>query len=342
MRAVKIPGEKTVELHEVPMPEPEKGWVRIKMKASALCRSDLFRYHGDKVFDDTGDESFITPGHEPCGVVDKLGENVTRVKEGDRVAVYLAIGCGTCEHCLSGNTVLCSQFKCIGFALDGAHADYLTVPEECCLPLPDEMDEITGALATDVGGTLYTACRRLGVNAAKTVAVFGVGPMGLGGVLMAKGLGARVIVSDVNEERLKLARELGADEAINSQNTNAAEKIRKLTGGKGADIAICCSGVNAAYNASLDCVKKGGSVGFIAESHEITINPSKQFINKRLNVMGCWYFNNCDWGEITGFILKNRIPLRKISTKTYDLKDAKEAFKRFDEGKEQKVVFVWD
>ena len=90
MRAVKIPCEDTIELHQVPIPEPQKGWVRIKMKASALCRSDLYRFHGQKVFEDTGDESFITPGHEPCGIVEKLGEGVDKVKEGDRVAIYLA------------------------------------------------------------------------------------------------------------------------------------------------------------------------------------------------------------------------------------------------------------
>ena len=81
MRAVKIPCEDTIELHQVPIAEPQKGWVRIKMKASALCRSDLYRFHGQKVFEDTGDESFITPGHEPCGIVEKLGEGVDKVKE---------------------------------------------------------------------------------------------------------------------------------------------------------------------------------------------------------------------------------------------------------------------
>ncbi|MDO4274522.1 MAG: zinc-binding dehydrogenase [Eubacteriales bacterium] len=341
MRAVKIPREKTVELHDVPIPEPEKGWVRVRMKASALCRSDLFRYHGDKVFDDTGDESYITPGHEPCGIVEKLGENVSKVKEGDRVAIYLALGCGVCEHCLSGNTVLCSKFKCIGFALDGAHADYIVVPEECCLPLPDEMDYITGALSTDVGGTLYTACKRIGITAARTVAVFGVGPMGMGGVLMAKAFGAKVIAVDVNEERLALAEELGADHTVNSAQTDAAGKIKQLTKGVGADAAIVCSGVNAAYNGALDCTKKGGSVACIAETHNITIDPSRQLINKRLNVMGCWYFNNCDWKELTQFILEKKIPLSRISTRTYDLEEAEEAFRRFDSGMEQKVVFVW-
>lgn len=342
MRAVKIPCENTIELHHVPVPEPPKGWVRIRMKASALCRSDLYRFHGQKVFNNNKDESFITPGHEPCGVIEKLGEAVDKVQIGDRVAIYLALGCGTCEYCLSGNTVLCPQFKCIGFDLDGAHADYIIVPQECCLPLPDEMDFITGALSTDVAGTLYTACRRIGVNASKTVTIFGVGPMGMGGVLIAKALGATVIVSDINQQRLDLAKELGADYAINSSEIDAVAEIKQLTNNRGTDCAICCSGNNAAYNNSLDCVKKGGSVAFIAEAHGITIDPSSQFVNKRINVMGCWYFNNSDWNEITQFILSKKIPLKKIATKLYDLDDADEAFRLFDSGKTQKVVFVWD
>lgn len=342
MRAVKIPCENTIELHRVPIPEPLEGWVRVQMKGSALCRSDLYRFHGQKVFADGGDESFITPGHEPCGVVEKLGKGVNKIKKGDRVALYLALGCGTCEHCLSGNTVLCKDFKCIGFDLDGAHADYIIVPQECCLPLPDDMDYVTGALSTDVAGTLYTACKRIGLNAAKTVTIFGVGPMGMGGVLIAKAMGATVIVSDINQKRLNFALKLGADYAINSKETDAVEKIKELTHQKGSDCVICCSGNNAAYNSSLDCAKKGGSVAFVAEAHDIMIDPSGQFVNKRLNVVGCWYFNNSDWKEICNFILDKKIPLSKIADRLYDLDNADEAFRLFDSGETQKVVFVWE
>ena len=166
--------------------------------------------------------------------------------------------------------------------------------------------------------------------------------MGMGGVLIAKALGARVIVSDINEQRLALAKELGADVAINSKEVDAVAEIKRLTGGRGSDCVICCAGNNIAYNQALDCAKKGGNVAFIAEAHGITIDPSAQFINKRLNVMGCWYFNCCDWREITDFILDKKVPLKAIATKLYDLDDADEAFRLFDSGKTQKVVFVWN
>ncbi len=144
------------------------------------------------------DEFNITPGHEPSGIVDKIGPGVSRVKKGDRVAIFLGIGCNSCHHCLSGNVILCSQYKCISQDVDGAHADYMVVPEETCLPMPEDMDFITAALATDVGGTLYTACKRLGVDGSKTVAIFGAGPMGMGVLLFAKALGGTVIMVDLN------------------------------------------------------------------------------------------------------------------------------------------------
>ena len=156
MIAAKLPRLETVEIVEEPIPEPKKGEVLVRMKASALCRSDLHRYHGTQIFEGDDEAAYITPGHEPCGIVEKLGEGVTKVKKGDRVAIYLGLGCGTCPDCLRGDVMLCKKFRCIGFAVNGAHADYMTIPEENCLPMPDKMDYITGALSTDVGGTLYT------------------------------------------------------------------------------------------------------------------------------------------------------------------------------------------
>lgn len=245
MLAAKLPRLETVEVVEEPIPKPGKGEVLIQMKASALCRSDLHRYHGTQIFDEDESACYITPGHEPCGVVAELGEGVTKVKVGDRVALYLGLGCGVCPHCLRGDVMLCKKFRCIGFAVNGAHADYMTIPEENCLPMPDEMDYITGALSTDVGGTLYTACKRLGLNGTKSVVIIGCGPMGSGGILMAKGFGAKVIAVDTDEKRLAMARELGADETLNPMKVDgvAEPKSKPFTyvDDEYAERAIRCS-----------------------------------------------------------------------------------------------------
>lgn len=343
MLAAKLPCKETIKIVEEPMPIPAKGEVLIRMKASALCRSDLHRYHGVDIFDDDDDEaSNITPGHEPCGIVEQLGEGVTKVKKGDRVAIYLGLGCGTCPDCLRGDVILCPEFKCIGFAANGAHADYMVIPEENCMLLPDGMDYITGALSTDVGGTLYTACKRLGVNGTKTVFIIGCGPMGSGGILMAKGFGATVIAVDTDEERLKLAKTLGADYVINPLKEDAVEKTKKLTGGKGADAGIVTAGGSIPLNATLNAVRTKGQVALIAESNEATIDPSNQFVRTLVELKGCWYFNRSDWEEISSFIVNKKIDLQKISSHTFSISEAETAFPLFDSGKTQKVVFVWE
>ncbi|GGG16775.1 zinc-binding dehydrogenase [Paenibacillus abyssi] len=343
MQAVKIVGVGQIEVKDVPIPVPGDNEVLVKLKASALCRSDLHLYHGESVFEDSDiDGSTITPGHEPCGVVEKVGKNVQSVKPGDRVAVYLAYGCSSCSYCLAGDTMLCDKFRCMGFDLDGGHADYLVTPEYNCLPLPDEMTFLQGAVSTDVGGTLYTACRELGVDGTQTVVIFGIGPMGCGGVLMAKGYGAKVIAIDVDPQRLKLAQELGADIVINPKETDSVAEIKRLTKGMGADVAIDCTGSQIAQNNALDCVKPRGKVGFIGESKSCTINPSDQFIRKLIDLKGLWYFNRADWNEITDFIIRNNVAIEKISSHTFPIEEAAEAFKLFDSRVTQKVVFLWD
>lgn len=341
MLAAKIPGKNTIKVVEEAIPTPKPGEVLIQMKASALCRSDLHRFHGDNLFESEEDAN-ITPGHEPCGIVCQVGEQVSQVKIGDRVAVYLGLGCGTCLHCLAGDIILCDQFKCIGFQANGAHADYMTIPEENCMLLPDGMSYVAGALATDVAGTLYTASQQIGLNGSKTVVIVGCGPMGSGGILIAKALGARVIAVDIDDARLDLAKELGADETINPKQSEVVAAVKALTHGMGADAAIVTAGGNAALNSALDCVRKKGQVAVIAESNQATINPSNQFIRKLVELKGCWYFNRSDWDEISKFIIDKKIPLEKISSHTFNIKDAETAFPLFDSGKTQKVVFVWE
>lgn len=342
MLAAKLPCKETIKVVEEPIPSPDKGEVLIRMKASALCRSDLHRYHGVAIFDEDDEAANITPGHEPCGVVEELGEGVTTVKRGDRVAIYLGLGCGTCPDCLRGDVMLCPHFGCIGFAVNGAHADYMIVPAANCLPLPEQMDFITGALATDVGGTLYTACKRIGADGTKTVAIIGCGPMGSGGILIAKGFGATVIAIDTDGARLELAAELGADYTINPLEDDGPARVRALTGGKGADAAIVTAGGNAALNSALDMIRTKGQVALIAESNSAAIDPSNQFVRTLAELKGCWYFNRGDWEEIADFIISRRINLKKISSHTYPISEAAKAFPLFDSGKTQKVVFVWD
>jgi threonine dehydrogenase-like Zn-dependent dehydrogenase len=216
------------------------------------------------------------------------------------------------------------------------------VPAGNCLKLPNEISYEAGAVMTDMVGTQFDAQRRLGVSGADTVAMFGIGPMGGAGILVAKGRGARVIAVDILESRLEQARGLGADETINSREENPVEQLRELTGGRGVDVAIDCSGSPAGQNAALDSAAKFGRVAFIGESRQTEINPSDQLIRKLLTVIGAWYFPIWEWPDITRFVVDHNIPVEKLITHRFPLDDAATAFRMFDERLTEKAVFVWE
>jgi threonine dehydrogenase-like Zn-dependent dehydrogenase len=341
MKAVQLPGDKQVHVVTRPDPSPGQGEVVVRTRASFICRSDMSLYYGNPIVG--GEQSGeIIPGHEPAGEVVELGAGVRGVALGDRVAVHLAIGCGHCEYCLAGNRMLCPSWKCLGFDVDGGDADYLVVPAVNCLQIPDALSYEAGALLTDMVGTQYHAQKRLGVSGADTLAIFGLGPMGLAGVLVGRGRGARVIAVDVLDDRLELARSLGADEVVNSGTTDPVEALRELTGGRGVDVAVDCSGAPAAQNAALDAARKQGAVAFVGESRSTTINPSDQMIRKLLTVIGAWYFPLYEYAEIARFAIERDLPVERLITHRFGLDDAPEAFRLFDERKTEKAVFVWD
>jgi propanol-preferring alcohol dehydrogenase len=342
MKAVVFPGDKRVEIREVPVPVPGSGEVLIKMKASAICRSDMSLYYGNPVVGgDAAKSGSIYPGHEPAGEVAQVGEGVTRFKPGDRVAVYLAVGCGECAHCKSGYRMFCKEWKCVGFDIHGGDADYLVVPEENCMRIPDEMSFLVAAVSTDAVGTLYHAQKRLNISGRDTLVIFGMGPMGGAGVMVAKGLGATVIAVDMLDERLEVAKELGADYVINGKE-NVLERIMEITGGRGADAAIDCSGSPHAQNTALNSLRAHGRAAFIGEGRELTINPSNQLIRKQITVMGSWYFPIFEYDEIARFIIERKLPVEKLVSHTFRLEEAATAFRMFDERLTEKAVFVWD
>ena len=182
----------------------------------------------------------------------------------DRVAIYLGVGCGNCEV-LPQRISSFAPWQCVGFDVDGGNADYIVVPAGNCLTLPDEISFRVRRSDDRHGGYAVRRPTPVGVSGTDTVAMFGIGPMGGAGILVAKGRGARVIAVDILESRLEQARGLGADGTINSRDENPRRGARS-TGGRGVDVAIDCSGSPAGQNAALDSAAKFGRVAFIGES----------------------------------------------------------------------------
>ena len=344
VRAVLFPGDRNVVIDQRQVPSPGPGEVLIRTRASAICRSDMGLYTGQSniVGGQDAGTGMVVPGHEPAGEVVALGDGVQWVKVGDRVAAHLAIGCGHCEHCRAGYFMLCEQWKCLGFDVDGGDADYFVLPERNVLLLPHGISYVAGALMTDMIGTQYHTQKVLGVNAGMTVAVFGLGPMGAAAVLIAAAMGARVVAVDILDARLDMATQLGAAETVNSGGTDPVQRLRELTGGRGVDVAIDCSGAPSAQNAALDAAAKRGAVAFVGESRSTQINPSDQIIRKLLTVVGGWYFPISDWDEICRFVVDHQLPVESLVTHRFSLDEAAEAFRAFDARETEKAVFVWD
>ena len=341
---VYLPGDKTAHVKEWDIPEPKNDEVLIKIKAAALCASDLSIYNGKPLIEGYPSGTFIT-GHELCGIVKKKGPFVQHLKEGDRVAIIAFIGCGFCNYCLGGEPNLCESVKVLGFNHHGGDAEYMTVPERSCLILPEEIDYIVGAISTDAIGNLYSTMKAMNVSGDDVVVITGMGPMGLSGVLTATGLGGTVIAVDPVESRLNIAKDLGAQYIINPDKEDAVAFIKNITK-SGADKAVDCSASESGINTVLNSTKPHGIVAQIGETGDktISIKPSSQLIWKKLSYIGSWYFNLKEWVDITNFIITKigNDKAKKIVSHTYPLeeKSVSEAFKLFSEHKTLKVVFT--
>jgi len=331
MRGIKFLGNGQLVVQDFPNPKSNGQNVVVKVRASAICGSDLHAY-----FAPTKLESI--PGHEVAGEVFEI-DKPAYLKKGDQVAIHNMISCGKCEFCLAGDWIFCNQVKVLGFHFHGGDTEYVLVPERNCFLLPDDLSFEQGALLGDAVGTPYRAIKRLGVNGTHTVALFGLGPVGLGALLILKFLNCKVISVETSEYRLNMGKKLGADLVVNPQKENVLARIKEYTNGQGVDISIDCAGKETTENQALDVVKKRGKVAFVGENASATIKPSDQFIRKELTVIGSWYFNAGEYQELIN-LLHRGLGIERIITHRFSLEKADEAFKTFASGKSGKVVFV--
>lgn len=322
-------GNGKVEVREFPDPEPKPGEAVVRMALSAICGSELHSYHSPN-----GSDGKLL-GHEMVGEV--VAVNHTRhIKEGNRVALQIMTGCGLCYYCRRGDYEHC---KDMGYLI-GGHAELISAPEMCCLPLPDDVNWERGVLlGGDTIGTTYRTLRRLSVSALDTVAVLGCGPIGLGMLALLRFLGARAIAADVSAYRRQLAERLGAFRVIDPEAEDVVGAISEITEGAGADIALDCSPTQDTLTAALNCVRKFGKVGLVGEKGESTIHPSDQFLRKEITVLGSWYYNQHDYFEILQ-LYRRGLEVEDLITHRFPLKEADAAFATFASGESGKVLIV--
>jgi len=340
MLGMKLPGDSTVSAGEYDVPSPGYGQVLLKMKAASLCGSDLkyiYHEHTDKTGGARYDD--VIAGHEPSGQVVALGDGVKDLKEGDRVAVYHIQGCGYCDECRKGYFINCQEpgRLAYGWQRDGALAEYMVADESTCIKLGDFLTYEDGAMIACGFGTAYQGLLRAGVSGNDVVLVMGLGPVGQAATILAKMLGAKVIAVDIAEERMEMARKVGADEVLNG-DADVVANILALTDQKGVEAAIDCSGSSIGRHRCLEAARMWGNVVFLGEQGTVTFEPSPLLLHKNLTLHGSWVTSMANMEKLAELLNRKQIHPGQIITHRYKLAETPEAFAVFAGGKTGKVV----
>jgi len=335
MKSVQFLGNKTCQVRELADPSPRPGQVKVRMVVSGICGSDLWNY----VKRPTRLKDKFMPGHEPSGIVEAVGEGVRHVNVGDRVVVYQQLTCGHCKHCRAGNLMFCPDRKALGHETHGAHADFVVVEERNVLPLPDELSFADGAVMACAGGTAFAALRKLDVSGRHTLVIFGQGPVGLSGLMLAKGMGARVICVEPCAERRQLAKTLGADHVIDPAEGGAESSVRDIAGGEGVDVALIATGNAKARQEAVACLANGGKAVFVGVGDRRDSVDFSHLLWRELTLTGSFVMPIHMYWDLARFMIEKQISLERMITHRFPIDQADEAFSLFAQGKTGKVVF---
>jgi len=295
MRAAVVPafGQPLV-IEDRPVPEPGPGQVVVRMEASGLCHTDIHAANGD--WPVTPTVPFI-PGHEGVGLVTALGDGVTSLKTGQRVAVpWLGYACGACQYCLTGWETLCTSQRNTGYSVDGGYAEYFLAEAAFAAPVPTGVDPREAAPLTCAGVTTYKAVKVGNVRPGDLVAVSGVGGLGHLAVQYAKIFGGTVAAVDITDEKLKLASELGADIVIDARDEDPAEVLRKHGG---ADVAIGLAVDDRSFATAYAGLRRGGRLVLVALPASGTLSiPVFDTVLNGTSVIGSIVGTRADLAEV--------------------------------------------
>ena len=345
MKAAYLPGDSTVVLKEVDVPEPGHGEVLIKMKSSTICGSDIraiYREHLGK-----GPEGYqnMICGHEPSGQIVKTGPGLRRFKAGDRVVVYHISGCGVCNDCRRGYMISCTSpyRRAYGWQRDGGMGEYLLAEEKDLVLLPDSLTYTDGAQIACGFGTVYEGLEKIGINGNDAVLVVGLGPVGLAACMLAKAMGAQQVIGvDTVQERIDLAKEKGLVDHAFVSDADALQKVRDLTGGNGCEKTVDCSGNTYGRQLAIRAARKWGHCVFIGEGGTVEFNPSPDIIHDQKTIYGSWVTNIWRMEELVERIVRWGIHPEELVTHRFVLDKASDGFALMAEGKCGKVAIVYD
>jgi L-iditol 2-dehydrogenase len=338
MKAWVLGDPEQLSLVEKPVPEPGPAEVLVRIDAIAVCATDIeVIKHGVPAMIDGGlpfNKNF-TPGHEYMGTVVKLGPTVDEFTIGDRVAVEIHAGCGRCPRCREGMYTSCLNYgyrakghRANGFSTDGGFAEYAINNVNTMVHIPDTISDAEATLIVTAGTAMYGLDVMGGIIAGEAVVVVGPGPIGLMGVGVAKALGAQpVILTGTRDSRLDMGKKLGADHVINVSREDPVEAVMRLTGGKGVQYVLECSGAPNALNEAGRMVNRGGRICLAAFPHEPVMVDLAHLVRNNIYVFGIRGEGKSATHRAAAFIAQKRFDAKLIHTHTFPLSAVPEAIR---------------
>ncbi len=283
MKAVRLiePGRK-LRTQDLPVPEVGPREVLVRVKAAGICHSDVHYRAGVSpvLFP-------LTLGHEVAGIVERLGSDVSNVKEGDRVCLHYMVTCGDCTYCSQGSEQFCTMGQMIGYHRDGGYAEYIVLPARNAFPLPSEIPFEQGAIMMCSSATSFHALRKSRMSPGESVAVIGVGGLGMSAVQLARSFGAlEVYAVDISARKLKMAERHGAI-PINATQTDPVEEVKKLTHGRGVDVALELIGLPLTMQQAVESLAKFGRAVMVGVTQQtIEVAPYRDLVLREGEIIG--------------------------------------------------------
>lgn len=320
------PGE-PLQVVEVPVPRPGPQEVLVRVRATGLCGSDV--HIAVEGITPTGFTP-ITLGHEPAGEVAETGEGAAGWAPGDRVAVLALQSCGRCEHCGRGAMQVCSQRRIAGIHVDGALAEYMVTPVSTLIALPEQVSFDVGGIITDAVATPFHALAdRAQLRAGETVAVFGVGGLGLHAVELARFMGAaRVIAVDVRVAQLERARTYGADTVVDASSQDPVAAVLAATSGRGVDVAAEFVGLQSTISQAVEVLATGGRAVIVGLGPDPVLGPPPTvFVRKEASIIASYASGRTTAERLVALAASGALDLARSISHVFPLHQADEALR---------------
>ncbi|MCI0353259.1 MAG: L-threonine 3-dehydrogenase [Acidobacteriales bacterium] len=338
LAVVKPEAKAGAEIRDVKVPSFGPTDVLVKVKVASVCGTDVHIYDWDAWAQKRIHPPLI-PGHEFCGHVAAVGDEVTTVKEGDFVSAEMHVACGKCFQCRTGEAHICQFVKIIGVDADGAFAEYVRIPESNIWKIDPAIPPEYASVLDPLGNAVHTVLA--GEIAAKSVAIIGCGPIGLFSIAVARAVGATPIFAlEINEHRRKLAQKMKADRVIDPSQEDAKAIIMEATGGIGVDVVLEMSGKTPGIRTGFNILRLGGRVSLLGiPSKPVELNFAEDLIFKGATVQGInGRLMYKTWYQMQALLKSGKLDLSPVITDRIAMRDFSKGMERLKTGEASKIL----